>query len=199
MSHLQLQHPERLWMAALWLSLLFGMLLRGYANSPLRGWRRALAMSCKTLVGLLLALCLLDPVSVTETPRKGANEIIVLADNSASLAIAETAKSKPRCDSLREALTGPQNGWPKWLDDLRGTFRVRLRAVDQRTRGIDNAAALDFKGQQSQLSNALIAARDRRSAPVAAVVLLSDGNATDAEAWKNESGGAPIFPVLVGN
>ena len=199
MNHLQLQHPERLWMAAVWLGVVVLLLVWGYWNSPLRGMRRWAAILCKALALLLLGACLLDPVAVTETPRKGANEIIVLADNSASLTVAEQAKSKPRSESLREALTGTEHGWPKWLDGLRSTFRVRLRAVDERTRSIDNAAALDFKGAQSQLSNATMAVRDRRSASVAAVVLLSDGNATDAEAWKNEAGGAPVFPILVGN
>jgi hypothetical protein len=103
MSTFAWQHPERWWIAALWLAFVLALLLAGYLRSSLRGWRPWAAMACKAAVGVLLALCLLDPVRVTETPKKGANDVVVLADNSASLAIAETVESKPRSEQVKAA------------------------------------------------------------------------------------------------
>jgi uncharacterized membrane protein len=192
------QHPERWWIAALWLAFVLALLLAGYLRSSLRGWRPWAAMACKAAVGVLLALCLLDPVRVTETPKKGANDVVVLADNSASLAIAETVESKPRSEQVKAAISGEGKAWAQWMEKLRDTFRVRLQSVDERVHGIADAASLDFKGRQSGLANAAMAARDRKASSVAAVVLISDGNATDAASWKAEANGAPVFTLLVG-
>ena len=200
MESFHLQHPERLWMAALWLGLIVILLLWGYVKSPLTGWRRLAAAGCKALAAILLAACLLDPVRVTETPKKGANELVILADNSASLAIAEKPGDKTRGEQLRAALSGQGKDWAPWLEKLRSTFRVRLQSVDERVHGISDATELNFGGRQSAIASAVKAARDRAGSSVAAVVVLSDGNATDAAEWNvapNDTS-APVFSVLAG-
>ena len=198
MTSLAWQHPERWWIAAAWLAVVSVLLIGGYARSSLRGWKRVAASLCKTLAAVLLALCLLDPVRVTETPKKGANEVIVLADNSASLRIAETDNAKPRSEEVKAAVSGAKDAWAPWMEKLRDTFRVRLQSVDERVHAITNAASLSFGGRQSGLASAVMAARDRKASSVAAVVLISDGNATDAETWKTEANGAPVYAVQVG-
>lgn len=200
METLHLQHPERLWMAAVWLGLILVLLLWGYIKSPLTGWRRLAAMACKALAAILLAACLLDPVRVTETPKTGANEVVVLVDNSASLAIAEKSGEKTRGEQIKAALSGKDKEWAPWLEKLRSTFRVRLQSVDERVHGISDATALDFSGRQSAITSAVKSARDRAGSSVAAVVLLSDGNATDAAEWdppENDTS-APVFTLLAG-
>ncbi len=202
--HILFQHPERLWLVILWLGIVAVLLWRSYAGSVIRGGRRVAAIACKALAALLLGACLLDPVHITEAPKKGANEIIILADNSASLSIAEQAKGKTRGDEIKSALLkGPQSKTPTdaaWIDKLSEHFRVRMQSLDDRVRGIDSAAALDFKGPASALCSSVQTARDQRSGAVAAVVVLSDGNATDPQAWAPQSlsKGAPVFTVLVG-
>lgn len=199
-SHLVLQHPERLWLVVGGMVLLLAMILRSYWGSTMQLRLRVAAMTCKSLAVLLLLACLLDPVAVTESPKKGANEIVVLADNSASLGITEQDGAPTRGKALQAALSenGDATRWPAWLEQLRATFRIRLQAVDARTRTIGDAAGLDFKGTRSALAQSVMTARDRRGSSVAAVVLLSDGNASDASAWTNDLAGAPVFPVLVG-
>lgn len=200
METLHLQHPERLWMAGLWLGLILFLLLWGYFKSPLSAGRRLAAMACKALAALLLAACLLDPVRVTETPKKGANEVVILADNSASLAIAEKPGGKTRAQELGAALAGNDKEWAPWMEKLRETFRVRLQSVDERMHGISDATELGFDGRQSAIASAVKAARDRAGAAIAAVVVLSDGNATDADEWEvpEKDQGAPVFSVLTG-
>ena len=158
MQTLHLQHPERLWMAAIWLGLIVILLLWGYVKSPLNGWRRWAAMGCKALAAVLLAACLLDPVQVTESPKKGANEVIVLLDNSASLAIAEKTGGMTRGEEMKASLSGTGKQWAPWLEQLRSTFRVRLQAVDERVHGVGDASELDFTGRQSALASAVKAA-----------------------------------------
>lgn len=187
-------------MAAVWLGLIVLLLVWGYIRSPLTGWKRGAAMACKGLAAVLLAACLLDPVRVTETPKKGANEIIVLADNSASLAIAEKPGDKTRGEQVKAALSGSGKEWAPWLELLRSTFRVRLQSVDERVQGMSDATTLDFGGRQSSIASAVKAARDRAGTSVAAVVVVSDGNATDATEWEvaENDTGAPVFTVLAG-
>lgn len=202
--HILFQHPERLWLVILWLVIVAALLWRGYTGGLITGWRRMVAITCKALAAGLLGVCLLDPVHITEAPKKGANEIIILADNSASMSIAELAKGSTRGDNIKTALLkDPQSKTPAdaaWIDKLSEHFRVRLQSVDDRVRGIESAMALDFKGRASALCSNVQTARDRRSGAVAAVVLLSDGNATDPQAWAPQSisKGAPVFTVLVG-
>jgi len=179
-SSITFLHPERLWMAGLWLAVLLVVLLVGYRNLALSGWRKGAALGCKTLLALLLALCVLDPVQLAETVKQGANEVIVLVDNSASLNMAEKPGSPTRGEAVKAALAPDGKAWPAWMEELRKTFRVRLQSVDERVRAIGDASSLDFTGGQSSLASAVMTARDRRASSVAAVVLISDGHATDA-------------------
>lgn len=198
MTSIVWQHPERWWIAAAWLAVVSIFLIVGYARSSLRGWKRVAAMLCKTLAAVVLALCLLDPVRVTETPKKGANEVIVLADNSASLGISESPSAPSRSEAVKAAVSKDGKAWSPWMEKLRDTFRVRLQAVDERMRGIGDASSLNFAGRQSGLASAVMASRDRRASSVAAVVLISDGGATDAASWKAMPGGAPVYTLMVG-
>ena len=52
----------------------------------------------------LLLLCLLDPQWVSTRPKKGANLVAILADNSRSLQVADANEAGARGDKLRAAL-----------------------------------------------------------------------------------------------
>ncbi len=200
-SHIVFQHPERLWLASVGAVIVMVLLLRSYLRASMAGPSRATALLCKLLASLLLLACVMDPQLVTETPRTGENELVVLVDNSASIDIAENQLSRRRGDNVLDALSdgADRSKWPAWLEKLRAVFRVRLQAVDARTRSITDATALDFKGKRSALSQSIQSARDRSGSAVAAVIAISDGNASDASLWtKPAPTGAPVFPVLVG-
>ncbi len=195
-----LQHPERWPLALIWLLILGFILLRGYSASPLGFARRALAAGCKLLAGLMIAFCLLDPVIVREVPKIGANEVVILADNSASLAIAERPGAKPRSEELRGALLNADGkSEPAWLTALRRDFRVRMLAIDDRSKTIPSGAAMTFSGTASRLASAAMDTRAVSAASkVAAVILVSDGLATDQWPETPLPAGAPVFPVLIG-
>lgn len=199
-----IQHPERWPLALLWLVIVGFLLYRGYQGAALPPTQRLLAATCKALALLLIGFCLLDPVSVRENPKKGANEVLILADNSLSLGIRETtdATAPTRGEQLRRALLNADNTEPEWLADLRKDFRVRIQAIDQRSRTIADASALSFDGTASRITAPVLAARNQQAATsTAAIVLLTDGLATDASSWAHVShtAGAPVFPVIVGS
>ena len=101
---LALQHPERLWLVAAILAVAAVVLLWGYWKSPLRGFTKLAAVSCKLGAWGLLLFCLTDPVWSRKQPKTGENEVVIVADNSASLQVAETSGGVTRGESMREAL-----------------------------------------------------------------------------------------------
>jgi len=166
----------------------------------LHGSSRWLAPLVKALALLLIGLCLPNPVSTRELPKRGANEIIILADNSQSLTVREAADQPLRSETLQAALIDPVSKQePDWLTDLRRDFRVRIQAVDQQSKTLATAAELKFQGDASRLTSAVLQARQQSAGnPVAAVLLLSDGLSTDPWPSTPIAKGAPVFPVLIG-
>lgn len=191
------QHPERLWITLVVIAVGAAVLWLGYRQSPLRGGRRAAARLCKLAALTLLALCLADPRWTRQQPKRGGNELAVVADTSASLDLAETAGGPTRAAALRRAL-GSGGDEPGWLRELGELFRVKTLVADERLRSVANFDALDFRGQRSDLAGALQALeRGAAGRALAATVLFTDGNATDA--WPQAKPARPIFPVLVGS
>ena len=79
-----LLHPERLWLVAAILAVTAVILHWGYRKSPLRGVTKWAAMTCKLGALGLLIFCLTEPVWSRRQPKTGENEIVIVADNSAS-------------------------------------------------------------------------------------------------------------------
>jgi uncharacterized membrane protein len=169
-------------------------------------WRRRTAqgwvvISCALLkiVGVLaLALCLLDPLWVSERARPGANIFGVIADNSQSLKMKDASETHSRGDLLHEQLTGSAKGWRSALDE---NFQVRRYTFDSRLQNTRDFAELNFDGRASALGASLRTAIEYwRGQPVAGVLLFTDGNATDIAADLPALDGCPpIYPVVVGN
>mgnify|MGYP003633799764 CR=1 FL=1 len=197
-----------------WVAIAFGIgsitiLALTYRNSPLRGLSKAFALSLK-LVGLvLLALALMEPVMLDELPKKNANDLAILADNSAGLTVALSDTEPAPSESLITALTGIQPGlYPDWIEQLNDTFRLQNFQFDRGFRRTDSFSSLDFENNRSDLVSALSGIRRRfDKRPLAAIIALTDGNATDAEAldaaleqWRGNTSRAPIpvYPILVG-
>jgi uncharacterized membrane protein len=147
-------------------------------------------------IGLLL-LCLLDPQWTGKRPRKGANLVAVVADNSQGLQIVETGETLSRGEQLRASLTGDKG---VWLGELADTFQVRAYAFDRDMRRVRDFSELNFQGDRTAIGRMLARVRERFSGePLAGVVLLTDGNATDlAQGLPELAGLPPIYPVVVG-
>lgn len=197
-----------------WVAGLFGLgailvLVLTYRHSPLRGGAKTAAMSLKALGLILLALALMEPVHLDEVPKKHANDVALLADNSAGLAVPLGEGSEAPAADLRAALVGPAPDQPpSWIAGIAKTFRVQPFLVDRGLRQTGDFSGLDFARNSSTLGAALDNLSTRfRGRPLAATVLLTDGNATDVTALEAhlaaqealpEEKRVPVFPVVVG-
>jgi uncharacterized membrane protein len=191
---LTLGNPGWLLPAALLLLAGVALVLVGHRSAP----AGPLALALK-LTGLaLLALCLLEPGWTTRHAKPGANLFVVLADNSRGMTLHDRGSSRSRGQVLEAAVSGQ----PAWLARLGETFQVRRYLFDARLRRTQDFRELDFAGPASQIGGALHTIADRfRGGPLAGIVLLSDGNATDLGTEAGGELGAglpPVYPVVVG-
>lgn len=191
------QNTDVTWLAALVIVIVLALIWLGYRRSPLRGWRKMAAMTCKLAALALLALCLLDPMWTRQQPKKGENEVVVLVDTSASLDLAESAGDRTRAAAVQAALAKGTEDSP-WITTVGEDFRLRLMTVGSQTRSVPHFRELKFDGTRSDFCRTLMTLRIGGT-NLAAVVVVTDGNATDAPAWKTEAKGAPVFTVLVGD
>ncbi|MEM1441958.1 MAG: glutamine amidotransferase [Verrucomicrobiota bacterium] len=184
------------------------ILILGYRNSPLRGPSKWFAVALKAVGLILLALALMEPVHLEEQPKKNANDLAVIADNSSGLAIPLNPDEDLSSDQLKNALiTEEELRFPGWLESLGDTFRLQTFLFDRSLRRTTDFHDLAFDRPNSQLGHTLEGIHRRfENRPLAATVLLTDGNATDTaklEQWLanlEEDGEniTPVYPVLVG-
>ncbi len=196
-----------------WVAVAFGMaaslaVFLTYRRSHLRGFTKVVAITLKLAGFALLALALLEPVHLEEVPKSHSNDVAILADNSAGLALNLGGGSTP-ADELRGALVSPdpENPLP-WIAAIAETFRVQPFLVDRGLRQVTDFTRLDFTRNSSTLGAALENLEMRfRGRPLAATVLLTDGNATDRAALEDriaeleaapDEKRVPVFPVVLG-
>ncbi len=187
-----------------WLTLAGGLFLVGivasvwsYRRVTNRNFVYQIAWGLKLLAMAVLLLCLLEPLWVGKIATPGENYFIILADNSASMNVQETHNEKNRGQLVKEALTAED---AKWLSRLNEHFQVRQYVFDDRVQRTDDFAELDYKGRASLLENSLQVIAERyRDRPVAGILLLTDGNATDVQSpFTGWDSFPPIYPVLCG-
>ena len=174
------------------------LLWRGYRTFPVRGWPRWLGMVLKGFGFLLLALCLLEPMRQGRAPKRGANDVVLLADNSRGLALGEKSPGDP----IREMLDESGDRTSALLEAVDENFRLQTYLFDRRLQRTSDYGKLDFSGDDSAMGAALTALANRyQSRPLAALLVFTDGNASDLDAIgelsKREDLPA-IFPVAVG-
>jgi uncharacterized membrane protein len=189
---LTLSSPQWLVPAALLLAAGVAALAWGYRRAS--AGRAAAALKVTGL--LLLALCLVEPAWVTQRAKPGANLFVVLADNSRGLGLRDRGASRTRGELLRDALTGDQ----PWLARLGESYQLRRYLFDARLRRSQDFGELAFDGEATQIGAALRTIADRyRGGPLAGIILLSDGNATDLVDQPFDGQGLPpVYPVVVG-
>ncbi len=152
-----------------------------------------IASAVLKLVGVAaLALCLVEPLVTGSRPQPGANVFVVLADNSQSLQVRDGDTDRTRADWAKGLLQGE----PAWRNRLGQDFDARNYVFDTHLRGVDGFDHLSFDGTASSLHSALAAVAKRyQGRPLAGVLLVSDGNATDS-ADIDWSALPPVYPVL---
>jgi hypothetical protein len=167
---------------------------RASAGQPFR-W---VCLGLKTIGLAALALCLLEPLWLGQRARPGANLFAVLADNSQGLQIHDRGETTSRGDALRK-LIDPQVS--SWQSSLAATFDVRRYLFDTRLQATKDFSELTFDGRSTAMASALRTLGERfQGRPLAGVLLLTDGNATDLAngAIPDLRGMPPIYPVVIG-
>jgi len=173
--------------------LLVWTYLRAHTNRMLRT-----ACAFLKLLGLAALLaCLLDPLWSSQRAKPGANFLAIVADNSQGMSIKDRGETKFRGQSLTNLLTHEPGNWQ---DKLENQFQVRRYFFDSRLQSTKDFSELTFDGRASSIGAALKTVGERfRGQPLAGVLLLTDGNATDLPDGKLDPAGLPpIYPVVIG-
>ena len=172
------------------------VLFWSYRAAP-GGALRWACLALKVAALAALGLCLLEPLWFGEHARPGANLFAVMVDNSQSLQIKDAGSLQTRGEGLAE-LINPAHA--DWLAALADTFEIRRYLFDSRLQATTDFHELAFDGRSTGLSGALRTLADRyQGRPLAGVLLLTDGNATDMrDSLPDLSRLPPVYPVVIG-
>lgn len=186
-----------IWPAVLVFVLVVTLMVWSYRRSPELGVIHGMAFFLRLLGVLVLALCLIEPLWSGWRAKSGANLFLVVADNSSGMTIRDRGKSQSRGQILQAAL---QAEGSEWQDALIDNFQVRQYTFDSRLRRTTNLADLSFDGKSSAIGGALQTIAQRyRGRPLAGVLLMTDGCATDAgEQFYDLTDVPPVYPVIIG-
>lgn len=172
-----------------------GVLIWSYLQTSSHSRLKMACLALKAVAILLLAVSLLDPLYVGTRPKPGSNLFLVVADNSRSLQLADRGARETRGEAVRKSLEQKES----WLTRLAQDFDVRKYTFDTQLQPTQDFSQLQFTGEASALSQTIEQLAERfRGQPVAGILLLTDGNATDLTG--SELSGAqlpPLFPVAV--
>ena len=166
--------------------------LRSGAALPLK-----LACAVLKLFGIAALLaCLLEPMWSREKAKPGANVFAIVADNSRSLTLQEPGAKLSRGAEMRDSLAEDRSTWRKSLAE---NFEARNYLADSRLRPTDAFGDLNFDGRTSALGESLrqVVAR-HHGQPLAGIVLMTDGNASDLADAGAIEGLPPVYPVVFG-
>lgn len=166
-----------------------------YLSSPSALWVRLLSALLKIAAIVLLAACLVDPLFRGTRPRPGSNLFLVVADNSRSLQL-----SDGRDETRGQRLLNRTTDETPWLTRLGQDFDVRRYTFDTSLHPVKRFKDMPFDGSGSTLATSLDSLAERfQGQPVAGILVLTDGNATDlGEAPRDWKGLPPVYPVLLG-
>jgi uncharacterized membrane protein len=185
------------WPAAIVLVAALVFLLWSYRRSAELGAAHKIAFFLRLLGLLALALCLIEPQWSGKRAKSGANIFLVVADNSSGMNVLDRGASQSRGQILKTALQNQQSDWPV---TLAGNFQVRQYLFDSQLRRATDFSELAFDGKASAIGRTLQTIAQRYSGrPLAGVLLMTDGNATDmGEQSYDLSGVPPVYPVVIG-
>ena len=172
---------------------------------PLSPAWKAWFIGLRSLVLILILLCLLRPVVNTRQVSPQDTYLAVVLDNSQSMTIADMDGRSRAAAAADAFLAGPV------VDELAESFQLRTFAFDQTTRRVapgegsgESAGALGEPGAGSAIGQALEAVADQLDGlPLGGVVLVSDGadnSNSDPVAAARQFGNRqiPVFTVGVG-
>src|SRR5215471_12042472 len=173
------------------------VLIWAYRQTGHAVWVRAVAGLLKATGIILLAMLLVEPLFKGTRPRPGSNLFLVVADNSKSLQLADRGIRRTRGQAMQARLAESA----PWLTRLAQDFDVRRYAFDTALRPVKDFSELTLDGDASAMQGSLATLAQRfRGQPIAGILLLTDGNATDlGEEEFDFKSLPPIYPVALGN
>lgn len=185
------------WPAGALLLVAGALLIWAYRRAPQIGTAHGIAFGLKLLGILVLAMCLIEPLWSSRQAKSGANLFVVVADNSSGMTIRDRGSDQSRAEILQATL---QSGTSDWLASLSENFQLRQYLFDSRLRRTSDFSELAFDGNASAMGTMLGTLGQRyEGRPLAGVLLMTDGNATDmGEQSSDLSGLPPIYPVVIG-
>jgi len=175
-------------------ALALGTLAWGYRTL---GGSRRLRFTCAALKAVaiaLLAAILLDPLWSTSRARPGENIVLIVADDSRSMQVRGADGKSTVGRAFADELADERR---PWLVRVKQDFDVRRYAFGDRLEPRTSLADLKFEGRSSSLNATLRALAARfEGRPLAGIVLLTDGAATDVLAPADLAKLPPIYAVL---
>ncbi|MDH7598058.1 MAG: glutamine amidotransferase [Sedimentisphaerales bacterium] len=151
-----------------------------------------LALIARTVAIAIVGLILLKPLWISRQPKAGENLIAIVTDNSLSMSIKDPTTGRTRGHAAIETIRSDP------ISQLSRTFRVRYHLFDTRCRPMTDISELGFDVPASNLQSCIQTLRDQYAGrPLAGVILLTDGIATDIQQDPDCTGLPPIWPVLL--
>ena len=185
----------------------------GYAR--LLGDRRArLALATvRTLALLLIAVLAAGPQLVRQSTTTEEDAVIVLADRSASMAVADgSAAGRTRDEHLKDTIRAASETWQEIAADKRllwygfdaAAYRLDVPPEEDQEGATPSPTLGDAEGDATRLGSAIARVLDQQAGrPVSGVLVLSDGGSSDrATAVVSERLAAervPVFTVPFGS
>ena len=166
-----------------------------------RGFRGFLIF-LRAVVLCLLAFCLLKPFLTIYQTNPDDSYLLVMADQSKSMQITDTADSETRLQRVNNLLFAQGDGL---LEQLNAKFKVRLFAFDTTAKRIPSEPLTRAEGESTDIPQALNEALDDlQGIPLSGAVLLTDGvdkSSTDTTkfAMQMRERKLPIHTVGIGS
>jgi uncharacterized membrane protein len=185
------------WPVAAVLLAAIALLVWSYRRAPRAGPMPRIAFGLKLIGIAALALCLIEPLWSGRHAKAGANLFVVVADNSSGMNIHDRDAAQSRGEILQGVL---KTGATAWLAAISENFQLRQYLFDSRLRRTTDFSDLAFDGKATAIGATLRTLAERyRGRPLAGILLLTDGCATDAgEPFYDLSGVPPVYPVVIG-
>ncbi|MHC4435845.1 MAG: glutamine amidotransferase [Planctomycetota bacterium] len=173
------------------------LLLWSYRRSPELGAVQRIAFCLRFLGVLALLVCLTEPLWSGRRVKSGENLFLVVADNSSGMNVRDQHMTQSRGEILKSVFESDKSDW---LGMLAENFQLREYVFDSQLRRTTDFSELLFDGKASAIGGTLRTIAQRyHGRPLAGVLLMTDGNATDmGEQFYDLSGVPPVYPVVVG-
>ena len=172
------------------------VLFWAYQGKPGSGLVKATCTTFKLLAVALLLACILEPRWMRESILPRANTIAIILDNSDSLNIQDAPEGETRLEATHKVLSNAEST-EGWIPALEKDFQIQRFLLGDQLQPIQSfKQGLPAPSQTTPLQTALEHLQSRFSRqPLATVILLSDGQSTQALDESTVKGLPPVHTI----